>query len=63
MSFGGLSAYAPCIPHRPCAKYARLMENPMRNRHCLAVFPGVPDLTVRAAFCVATTKTGTKTTA
>jgi len=35
----------------------------MRNRHCLAAFPGVPDQMVRAAFFVATTKTGTKTTA
>jgi hypothetical protein len=35
----------------------------MRNRHLIAAFPGVPGLTARAAFFVATPKTGTKTTA
>ena len=35
----------------------------MCDRHCLAAFPGVPGLTARAAFFVATPKTGTKTTA
>jgi len=39
------------------------MENPMRNRHSLAALPRVPGPTARAAFFVATTKTGTKTTA